>query len=145
MAVSEGVRRLSLVLGLLVSVPWGLFFGTAFVTTTWSAKQSWDRAMSNWQSEQEKYVANVDSLKQVIEREKDRKDAPIESFGLSASERAQLELDLHFAVPQERPRDWEAPWGWMWCFIASPIVFAVPWGVVRTITWVVDGFRGGSA
>ena len=142
--VNVGVRRLSLVLGLLVSGPWGLTTGTAFVSTTWSAKRSWDHAMSNWQAEQEKPVANVDSLRRVIEREKARENSSRESSGL-LSVRRLAQVQLYRAeetiTRQVRPRDWKVDWYWCWLFLASPIVFLVPWGTVRTIAWIIAGFR----
>lgn len=134
--VNEGVRRLSLVLGLVVALPWllvtlALFFGRM---TDYEVTHEW--AVQKWE-EQNQTRVRADSLRAVgIKR-------PI---GKEISEYSDDELILALAAslpgPSERPTR-PLPWIVIFAFVATPVVFLVPWGAVRYVAWIVDGFRQG--
>ena len=142
MAVSEGVRRLSLVLGLLVAVPWGLTTGAFFVSTV-SAKRDYDREMEIWQ----RAHANVEGLRRTVEQEaREQGREPRRNLGgpidLKLLTLAELELRrAELISSRPKPREVEDQPFLIWGFLATPIAFLIPWGAVRVVAWIIEGFR----
>ena len=128
MAASEGVRRLSLVLGLVVAVPWfSITLGLFVSDTTWgsSYRTNWD----NWVVERDRTTALVDSL------------VGMRSVNELHSTEKLLIADLLKAAFDKQPPTPRVAWEYFVATLLSPVVYLVAWGTVRVIPWVIEGFR----
>ena len=164
MAVSEGVRRLSLVLGLVVAIPWGLGTGVMCATMIWDSHEAWERDLQQWERDSDEFIEWGFSEKTTQTR-RARVEAHLQRLSELQLSAVNAEIDslskvyddapiLHLSQPtkvlmglgvSDRP-EWsmsDDSWGSLLLFCVSPLMFVISWSVVRVVAWVVEGFRRG--
>lgn len=127
-SANVGVRRLSLVLGLVGAVPAAVFFGV-FLLTPFVAEDT--RATYG------DYAALGQAVKQVSPDLADMADAEVGRwYAEKYSHEVRVEGTESVLAGLLKIAEAMLKTG-----VATAVAFLIPWGAVRVIAWVVEGFR----
>ena len=141
--MNEGFRRLVVVLGLLLAIPWGLGFGLVFCNRAlevWNQNDSRERAflaaLRDWDTQYARIVAVGDSLRKTRAK-------PISEY--SDYELRMARAALQVPPRATRPANVPTPWVLLVPVLLAPIVYMTPRPVVWCVAWVVEGSQRGSS
>ena len=153
---TEGVRRLSLALGLLFAVPWSVLMGGTCISEYLQFKPAWEQANLEW----EQQYGDLDNSILTLETKLARINSFLRKKGLPTYERLG-KSDYEWEDEILRLRDRIATlrayatgkkkmpsrptlgdfYKALVALALSPVVFGIPWGAVRSAAWVIEGFR----